>query len=65
MSFVTTSMQRVRLTAAGRPEQLLGNWQKEAERRHSSTWRATQSSLCDAAFCHMRFCSSLFAVSRQ
>jgi phosphatidylglycerophosphate synthase len=36
MSFVTTSMQRVRLTAAGRPEQLLGNWQREAERRRSN-----------------------------
>jgi hypothetical protein len=36
MSFVTTAMQRARLTAAGRPEQLLGNWQREAERRRSN-----------------------------
>lgn len=36
MSFVTTALQRRRLTAAGRPEQLLGNWQKEAERRSSN-----------------------------
>ncbi len=36
LSFVTTSMQRVRLTAAGRPEQLLGNWQREAARRRSN-----------------------------
>jgi phosphatidylglycerophosphate synthase len=36
MSFVTTALQRRRLTAAGRPEQLLGNWQKEAERRRSN-----------------------------
>jgi phosphatidylglycerophosphate synthase len=36
MSFVTTALQRQRLTAAGRPEQLLGNWQKEAERRSSN-----------------------------
>ncbi len=35
LSFVTTSMQRVRLTTTGRPEQLLGNWHKEAERRSS------------------------------
>ena len=33
MSFVATAMQRRRLAAAGRPEQLLKNWQKEAERR--------------------------------
>jgi phosphatidylglycerophosphate synthase len=36
MSFITTALQRRRLTAAGRPEQLLGNWQKEAERRSSN-----------------------------
>ena len=33
MSFLTTAMQRRRLAAADRPEQLLKNWQKEAERR--------------------------------
>jgi phosphatidylglycerophosphate synthase len=36
LSFVTTAMQRVRLTSAGRPEQLLGNWQREAARRGSN-----------------------------
>jgi len=36
MSFVTTALQRRRLTAVGRPEHLLGNWQKEAERRSSN-----------------------------
>jgi phosphatidylglycerophosphate synthase len=36
LSFVTTAMQRVRLTEAGRPEQLLGNWQREAARRRSN-----------------------------
>jgi phosphatidylglycerophosphate synthase len=36
MSFVTTAMQRRRLTAQGRPEQLLKNWHKEAERRSSN-----------------------------
>jgi phosphatidylglycerophosphate synthase len=36
MSFVTTALQRRRLTAAGRPEQLLGNWQEEAERRSAN-----------------------------
>jgi phosphatidylglycerophosphate synthase len=36
MSFVATAMQRRRLAAAGRPEQLLKNWQKEAERRSSN-----------------------------
>lgn len=36
MSFVTTAMQRRRLAAAGRPEQLLKNWHKEAERRSAN-----------------------------
>ena len=36
LSFVTTAMQRVRVTSAGRPEQLLGNWQREAARRRSN-----------------------------
>jgi phosphatidylglycerophosphate synthase len=36
MSFVATAMQRRRLADARRPEQLLRNWQNEAERRKSN-----------------------------